>query len=126
MISKYKFEKMENQNCFEDGVNDILYFPVTDSEDFPQEIRDKAEQLIDCIIHTYKLDVSKMRLNARVIAYSDKNGKWLSEISVVISDYSAFDDFWIEEEYFIGHEDSLYKPFKAYFMKQLEEILFGS
>ena len=124
MLSKYKFEEVEKQNCFEDEVNDIVYFPVTDSEDFPQEIRKKTEEIIDHIIHTNKLDTSKLRLNARIVVSSDINGKWSNEISIVISACSAFDGTWIEEEYSIGHEDSLYAPFKAYIMKRLEEILF--
>ena len=125
MLSKYKFEEVERQECFEDGVNDILYFPITDSTDFPLEIREKAEEIIDCIIHTRDLDTSKLRLNARMIVFSDINGKWINEISIVISDYSTFDGTWIEEGYIIEHDDPLYEPFKAYFMKRLEEILFG-
>lgn len=124
MISNYRFEDIEMQNSFEDGVTDMIYFPVTDSEDFPTEIREKTEEIIDHIIHAHKLDISKLRLNARIIVYSDANCDWLNEISVLISDYSAFDDAWIEEEYSIGHEDPLYAPLKAYVMKQVEEILF--
>lgn len=124
MISNYRFEDIEMQNSFEDGVTDMIYFPVTDSEDFPMEIREKTEEIIDYIIHTHKLDISKLRLNARIIVYSDANCDWLNEISVLISDYSAFDDAWIEEEYSIGHEDPLYAPLKAYVMKRMEEILF--
>lgn len=126
MISNYRFEDIEIQNSFEEGVTDMIYFPVTDSEDFPMEIREKTEEIIDRIIHTHKLDISKSRLNARIIVYSDVNGDWLNEISVLISDYSvdAFDDSWIEEEYRIGHDDPLYVPLKAYVMKQIEEILF--
>ena len=126
MISNYRFEDIEIQNSFEDGVTDMIYFPVTDSEDFPMEIREKTEEIIDYIIHTHKLDISKLRLNARIIVYSDINCNWLNEISVMISDYSAdaLDDAWIEEVYSIGHEDPLYAPLKAYVMKQIEEILF--
>ena len=126
MISNYRFEDIEMQNSFEEGVTDIIYFPVTDSEDFPTEIREKTEEIIDHIIHAHKLDISKLRLNARIIVYSDANCDWLNEISVLISDYSAdaLDDAWIEEEYSIGHEDPLYAPLKAYVMKQVEEILF--
>lgn len=128
MISNYGFEDIEIQNSFEDRVTDIIYFPVTDSEDFPTEIRKKTEEIIDHIIHAHKLDISKLRLNARIIVYSDANCDWLNEISVLISDdyYSAdaFDDAWIEEEYSIGHEEPLYAPLKAYVMKQIEEILF--
>ena len=124
MISDYKFEDVEIQNSYEHGVSNFIYFPITDSEEFPQEIRKKTEEILDHIIHTNKLDISKLRLNARIIVYSDKSGKWLNEISVVISDYSALDDTWIKEEYSIGHEDSLYEPLKVYIMKQLEKILF--
>ena len=124
MISNYRFEDIEMQNSFEEGVTDMIYFPVTNSEDFPMEIRKKTEEIIDHIIHTHKLDISKLRLNARIIVYSDANCDWLNEISVLISDYSAFDDAWIEEEYSIGHEDPLYAPLKAYVMKRMEEILF--
>lgn len=124
MISNYRFEDIEIQNSFEDGVTDIIYFPVTDSEDFPTAIRQKTEEIIAYIIHTHKLDISKLRLNARMVVYADKSGNWVNEISVVISDYSASDDTWIEEEYTIGHEDPLYVPLKVYVMKQVEEILF--
>lgn len=124
MISNYRFEDIEMQNSFEHGVTDMIYFPVTDSQDFPSEIREKTEEIIDYIIHTHKLDISKLRLNARIIVYSDVNCNWLNEISVMISDYSSFDDMWIEEVYSIGHEDFLYVPLKAYVMKQIEEILF--
>lgn len=128
MLNRFKFEDVEMQNSFEEGVTDMIYFPVTDSEDFPTEIRKKTEEIIDHIIHAHKLDISKLRLNARIIVYSDANCDWLNEISVLISDdyYSAdaFDDAWIEEEYSIGHEDPLYAPLKAYVMKQIEEILF--
>ena len=126
MISNYRFEDIEIQNSFEEGVTDMIYFPVTDSEDFPMEIREKTEEIIDYIIHTHKLDISKLRLNARIIVYSDANCDWLNEISVLISDYSAdaLDDAWIEEEYSIGHDDPLYVPLKSYVMKQIGEILF--
>lgn len=126
MISNYRFEDIEIENSFEEGVTDMIYFPVTDSEDFPMEIREKTEEIINHIIHTHKLDISKSRLNARIIVYSDVNGDWLNEISVLISDYSAdaLDDAWIEEVYSIGHDDPLYVPLKAYVMKQVEEILF--
>lgn len=126
MISNYRFEDIEIQNSFEEGVTDMIYFPVTDSEDFPMEIREKTEEIIDRIIHTHKLDISKSRLNARIIVYSDVNGDWLNEISVLISDYSvdALEDAWIEEEYRIGHDDPLYAPLRTYVMKQIGEILF--
>ncbi len=105
----------------------MIYFPVTDSEDFPMEIREKTEEIIDRIIHTHKLDISKSRLNARIIVYSDADCNWLNEISVLISDYysaGALEDAWIEEVYSIGHDDPLYVSLKAYVMKQIGKILF--
>lgn len=130
MLSKYKFGKIDRQNCFEDGVSNILYFTITDSEDFPRGIRDKTENIIDGMINTYetdnncKLDLLQLHLNARIVVFIDKSGKWSKEISVVISGTSASDDIWIEGEYSIEDGDSLYKPFRAYFIKRLEEKLF--
>ena len=130
MISKYRFENIETADCFEDGVSNILYFPITDSEDFPREIRDKAESIIDGMINTYetdnncKLDLLQLHLNARIVVFIDKSGKGSKEISIVISGSSISDDIWIEGEYSIEDGDSLYKPFRAYFIKQLEEKLF--
>lgn len=131
MISRYRFEVIEGLNCFEDGVNNILYFPITDSEDFPREIREKAEEIIDGIIHAYelekncKLDLLKLCLNARIIVFIDRDGNWTKEISVLVSDSTGYDDIWIEESYSVDTSDPLYEPFKIYFMKQLEERLFG-
>lgn len=60
-----------------------------------------------------------------MVVYVDKTGKWLNEISIVISDSNRiFHGTWIEDEYIIGDEDPLYEPFKEYFMKQLEKTLF--
>lgn len=44
MIRTYKFWKIEDMDSFEDGVNDILYFPVKDSVDFSKTINEKAEK----------------------------------------------------------------------------------
>ena len=131
MISIYKFGKSDSVDSFEDGVNNILYFPVKDSMDFPRAIKDKAEKMIDSIIHTYelenncKLDLSKLCLNARMVVFMDKNGNWVYEIVVVISGDISHDDIWIEDNYIIGLDDPLYEPFKVYFMEQLEKNLFN-
>ncbi len=130
MISKYGFEYTERVDCFGDGVSNILYFPITDSEGFPQGIRDKAESIIDGMINIYetdnnrKLNLPRLRLSARIVVFMDKSGNWSWEISIVISGTSAPDDIWLEGEYSIEDGDSLYVPLKAYVMKQLEEKLF--
>lgn len=121
MFDKYKFEEIEAQNCFEHGVVDILYFPITNKNDFPKEIRDKAEEMINDMIQTYKLDISQMRLNARIIVFCDKEGSWKKEISIVIADDGIGD--LIEKSYSVECRDALYKPFKEHFMKQLENLL---
>ena len=131
MINIYQFERVEDQNCFEDGATNIIYFPVVDSPDFPKVIRDKAEEMIDSIVHTYetenncKLDLSKLCLNARIIAFVGNNGNWSYEIAVVISsNIEELYDVWIERSYAISQDDLLYEQFKAYFMEQLEKKLF--
>lgn len=131
MINTYQFGRVENLDCFEDDITNIVYFPVTDSLDFPKPIRDKAEEMIDSMIHTYetenncRLDLSKLCLNARIIAFVGNNGNWTYEIAVVISgNMEEFDDIWIERSYAISRDDLLYVQFKAYFMEQLEKTLF--
>ena len=131
MINIYQFGRVEDQNCFEDGATNIIYFPVTDSPDFPKAIRNKAEEMIDSMVHAYetenncKLDLSKLCLNARIIAFVGNNGNWSYEIAVVISgNIDEFDDIWIERSYAISRDNLLYVQFKAYFMEQLEKRLF--
>lgn len=90
-----------------------------------------AEEIIDDMVHTYelennrKLDLLKLCLNARMIVFIDRDGNWTREISVLVSDISGSDDIWIEDSYSVGISDPLYEPFRLYFMKQLEERLFG-
>lgn len=131
MINKYQFGRIEDLSCFDDGVTNIVYFPVTDSADFPKAIRDKTEEMMDSIIHIYekdnhcKLDLSKLCLNARIIAFVGNNGNWIYEIAVVISgNMEEFDNIWIERSYSISRNDPLYVQFKVYFMEQLEKELF--
>lgn len=131
MINTYQFGRVENLDCFEDDITNIVYFPVTDSPDFPKAIRDKAEEMISCMIHIYetennrKLDLSKLCLNARIIAFVGNNGNWTYEIAVVMAgNMEEFDDIWIERSYAISRDDLLYVQFKVYFMEQLEKKLF--
>lgn len=117
---------------FEDGATNMIYFPViTDSQDFPKMIRDKAEEMIDSMIHAYKtennckLDLSKLCLNARIISFVGNGGNWSYEIAVVISsNIEEPYDVWIERSYAISRDDFLYEQFKVYFMEQLEKKLF--
>ncbi|MDE6740395.1 MAG: hypothetical protein K2K07_15030 [Lachnospiraceae bacterium] len=131
MINTYQFGCVEDQNCFEDGATNMIYFPVTDSPDFPKAIRDKAKEMIDSMVHTYetenncKLDLSKLCLNARIIAFVGNNRRWSYEIAVVISsNIEELYDVWIERSYAISRDDLLYVEFRAYFMEQLEKKLF--
>lgn len=131
MINTYQFGRVENLDCFEDDITNIVYFPITDSPDFPKAIRDKTEEMIGSMIHTYetenncKLDLSKLCLNARILTFVGNSGNWTYEIAVVISgNIEEFDDIWIERSYAINWDDLLYVQFKAYFMEQLEKKLF--
>ena len=131
MISEYMFGKTERQNCFEDGTVNTLYFPVMDSDGFPKGIRDKTEKIIENMIYDYEmenqcnLDLSALCLNARMVVFMDKTGKWSYEMAVMISGKSGCDDVWIEEDYSIKPEDHLYEIFRRYFMEQLESNLFN-
>ena len=131
MINTYQFGHVDDMNCFEDGTTNIVYFPVIDSPDFPKTIRDKTEEMIDSMIHIYemenncKLDLSKLCLDARIIAFVGNSGNWSYEIAVVISgNIEEFADIWIERSYTISRDDLIYAQFKAYFMEQLEKKLF--
>lgn len=131
MINTYQFGRVEDLDCFEDEITNIVYFPVTDSPDFPKAIRDKAEEMIDSMVHAYetenncKLDLSKLCLNARIIAFVDNNGYWSYEIAVVMAgSIKEFYDIWFERSYAISRDDLLYAEFRAYFMEQLEKRLF--
>ena len=131
MISGYGFGKTERQNCFEDGTVNTLYFPVMDSDGFPPEIRSKTGEIIENMLRAYEaengceLDLSALCLNARMVVFMDKTGKWSYETAVVISGKSGCDDVWIEEDYSIKPEDHLYEIFRRYFMEQLESNLFN-
>lgn len=131
MISTYQFGRVEDLDCFEEEITNIVYFSVKDSPDFPKAIRDKAEEMIGSMIHIYetennrKLDLSKLCLNARIIAFMGNNGNWTYEIAVVMAgNMEESDDIWIERSYAINRDDLLYVQFKAYFMEQLEKKLF--
>ena len=127
MLNEYRFGTVENLNCFEDETIDILYFPITDSDNFPCGIKEKAEELIKEIINDYekkgcKLDISALRLNARIISFFDNHKEWKNEISVLVAD-----DMWdicTEKTYAISPDNGLYESFKKYFMEQLESKLF--
>lgn len=131
MIEKYGFMEQYAKNSFQDNCNTgIIYFPVDDSESFPCVIRDKAEELIDDLIFTYEnengnpLDLSKLRLNARIEVYLSCQNIPVSNISVIIANDYGDDELWMNKDAEIKHGDILYKPFKEYFMKQLEKSLF--
>lgn len=131
MIDMRKFGEVDSSSCFEDGEIDILYIPITDLANFPLVLREKAAELVNAIIDDYEvqkghsMDISKYRLNARLICFKDKNGIWRNEISVVISGGTEPEDLWIEKSYTVESEDKLYSVFKAYFMEQLENSLFA-
>ena len=125
MLSEYGFGKIENQNCFEDGVTDILYFPIIDSDGCPCEIIAKAAELIEEILDNYKaveeyrLNTSELCLNARLVCFMENYEICRNEIVVVVSG-----DIWMEKTYVVNSDSILYESFKRYFMEQMERKLF--
>lgn len=131
MLSRYQFKEVYDLNSFQEDASNPIFFPVSDNEDFPGEIREKAEEMIDSLIAAYEkenncaLDLSKLRLNARVEVYFNQDNKPIGNISVVmVSDNSEDPDLWIENDIDIYYGDDLYEPLKKYFMQQLEKVLF--
>lgn len=130
MLSSFAFHKIEDRDCF-DGVADAMYFPISDSLDFPKSIRNKAEQIIHRMLYVYErehschLDLSELDLEANIGVSWDKDGKQTNEIEVLISGCMGNDEVWLVECQRILKDDVLYKPFKRYFMKQVEKRLFG-
>ena len=97
----------------------------------PYGILDKTDEMIESMLCNYISEngcipeLSKLCLCARLTAFLNKEGKSALEISIVISRLDDCESIWIEGEYRIVKEDALYKPFKEYFMKKLENILFN-
>ncbi len=128
MLSEYGFKELSTANSFEDRCSsDIIYFPIDDSESFPMGIREKAEELINELIGTGRngseLDLSESCLEARVEVYFSKDNIPVSNISVLIA-VGNDAGFWLDKEYEVGKDDSLYEPFKKHILRQLEKCLF--
>lgn len=76
VLSKYGFQKIEDFSFFTDtsGI-DTIFIPVTDAPDFSQEIRAKAEELIDKVLEQYRAEhdrepvCEQMELSASIDIY---------------------------------------------------------
>lgn len=122
MLSRYQFKKVNDLKSFQEEIPNSISFPVNDSAEFPGEVRERAEEIIDGIIHDNSLqDLSKLTLDARIqVSFNDEGVPSLN-ISVFITDDL---DLCILEEVTIHNGDSLYEPVRKYFMWQLEKVLF--
>lgn len=131
VIDIHKFGKVENMDSFTDNTSNNIYFPVLASSEIPYVILVKTEEMIEAMLCKYKSEngyipeLSELCLCARLVVSFNKEGKSIREISVVITGLDGCEDIWIENEYRIVKENTLYKPFKEYFMKKLENILFN-
>lgn len=127
MLSKYGFKKQYLKNSFQDcGSSNVIYFPVNDSEDFPNVIRERVEETIDILINTYEketgctLDLSKLTLEARINVYFDSDVLPIRNISILMHN----GDFELAQNIHIVCQDSLYEPIKKYFLYQIGKELF--
>ena len=128
MLSKYKFKGLDAASSFCNSGFGSIYFPIMDSEETPKGIMQKTEQIIDELLHVYRIthgcrmDVSGLYLNAFVsVSPRDKR----MGINVKISDYDSLQDHVVEKKFSIWQGSPLYGQFKKYFMAQLEKELFG-
>lgn len=122
MLSRYQFKKVNDLKSLQEDIPNSISFPVNDSAEFPREIRERAEEIIDGIIHDNSLlDLSNLTFDARIqVSFNDEGVPSLS-ISVFITDDL---DLSILEEVAIHNGDPLYEPVRKYFMQQLEKALF--
>lgn len=122
MLDKYQFNKVYDLKSFQEETPNPISFPVNDSADFPGEVREKAEELIDGIIHDNSLqDLSKLSLDARIQVCFNNEGSPVLNISVFITDDR---DLCIQKDIAVHNGDPLYEPVRKYFMEQLEKALF--
>ena len=122
MLGKYQFKKVYGMNSFQEETPSPISFPINDSAGFPGEVRDKAEELIDGLIHDNSLqDLSKLSLDARIQVCFNNEGSPVLNISVFITDDR---DLCIQKDIAVHNGDPLYEPVRKYFMQQLEKVLF--
>ena len=122
MLSRYQFKKVNDLKSFREEILNSISFPVKDSAEFPGEVRERAEEIIDGIIRDNSLlDLSKLALDVRIqVSFNDEGVPSLN-ISVFITDDL---DLSILEEVTLYDWDPLYEPVRKYFMWQLEKALF--
>lgn len=122
MLGRYQFRKVYDLKSFQEEKPNPISFPIDDSAEFPAEIRERAEEIIDGMIRDNSLqDLSKLTLDVRIqVGFNDEGLPGLS-ISVFITD-----DFelCILKDVVINNGDPLYEPIRKYFMQQLEKALF--
>lgn len=135
MKKKYtfaEFSSFQGGNCFTDIYTDMLYFPVENVPDFPEQIRNKVDLIIEKIISKYEqenhciLDMDSLIINARLECYvvpSEERIEHSINITIM-SDISYKIDILLSDEYIVLPSDPIYNDFREYFMKQLEKELF--
>lgn len=129
MLSKYGFKKQYLKNSFQDcSSSNVIYFPINDSRDFPNGVRNRAEELIDILINSYEkdkecnLDLSELCLEARINVYFDRDVMPRSDITIFIYDEDGYIE--LDESIQITRQDILYEPIKKYFLYQIGKALF--
>lgn len=124
------FTNREERNYFENGVTDIIYFPVKTTPDFPAIIMEKINEMITNMLCTYQkennctLDITELHIDARMENFINQEHEHQNLLCIVITS-NTDDEVWMEEDYSISTSDLLYETFKEYFMKQLGQSLFG-
>lgn len=128
VLSKYGFQKIEDFSFFTDtsGI-DTIFIPVTEAPDFPEEIRAKAEELIDKVLEQYRAEhdrepvCEQMELSASIEIYFT-NRKPFYHLQVGVIDFTNEVSNWTE--YMIDIADPIYQTFREYIMQQLDKGLF--
>lgn len=125
MLSKFGFKGMDAESCFDDPEFESVYFPILDTMETPKGIMDKAEEMVNELLHMHHIpNARKMELYLNALVKVDPVKNKMG-ICVKISDYDSLEDHIAEKKLIIWRGSPLYGEFKSYFMAQVEKRLFG-
>jgi len=135
MDKKYGLEdfRVLNGNSFSKGDIDLLYFSIGKGNNFPKDIKETIDLMINGIIcghesgHGCRVDVTQLEADARLlISLANPEHKPEHIIDVTISSCDPDNkEILLYDEFVVYPDSEMFDIFKRCFMNQLEEALFG-
>jgi hypothetical protein len=132
MLSDFGFKEIRKYGMAEGCGPETIYFPITDEPDFPEEIRNKAEEMIRDALGRIKLQTAsdntalilKSYIVEPYIEIDIDDDEINYGIYVWIYDANNDGERLSADEYRINTDDPIYKVFKMCMLQQLEKSLF--